>query len=144
MNQPKFLPTIKTFLLLPSAKGLFIKYVFFAGIATLVDIGFLYIFVEYFKVWYFYAAIFSYFLGMFTNYLLNKFLNFQNKSSKVIQQFGLFALVALIGLGLNQFILYALVEWFLVSYILAKVIAVFFVMFWSFFGHKKLTFKVFQ
>jgi len=123
---------------------LFVGYVILAGFATLVDLGLLYSLTEFFHIWYFYSAAFSYFVGMITNYSLNKYLNFRNKSKKIIPQFGLFATVALIGLGLNQLILYLLVEFAKLWYMFAKFIAIFIVMGWSFYGHKKLTFRVFR
>jgi putative flippase GtrA len=122
-----------------SAK-LFLGYVFFGGIAALVDVGLLYFFTEFFGFHYLISAIFSYIFGMITNYSLNKFFNFKNKSRKIVRQFGLFIVVALIGLGLNQFILWILVEFIGLWYILAKIISIFLVMFWNFLGHKKLTF----
>lgn len=123
---------------------LFIGYVVFAGFATLVDLGLLYALTEFLHIWYFYSAAFAYFIGMITNYSLNKYLNFRNRSKQIIQQFGLFATVVLIGLGLNQLILYSLVEFAKLWYMFAKFIAIFIVMFWSFYGHKKLTFNVFR
>jgi len=123
---------------------LFVGYIIFAGLATLVDLGLLYSLTEFFRVWYFYSAIFSYFIGMVINYSLNKYLNFRNKSKQIIPQFGLFATVALIGLGLNQLILYSLVEFVKFWYMLAKIFAIFTIMFWSFYGHKKLTFNIFR
>lgn len=121
---------------------LFIRYIIFAGFATLIDLSLLYLLTEFLHIWYFYSAIISYFGGMITNYTLNKFFNFRNKSKRIIHQFGLFIVVALIGLGINQIVLYSLVEFTGLWYILAKVIAVFIVMFWSFYGHKKLTFGI--
>ena len=123
---------------------LLIGYVFFAGIATIADIGLLFILTEFFNVWYFYSAAISYSVGMVGNYSLNKYFNFKNKSNKIIQQFGLFVFIALIGLILNQLILYLLVEFASLWYISAKIISLFIVLIWSFYGHKKLTFKVFS
>lgn len=123
---------------------LFIGYVICGGFATVVDIGFLYGFTEFLGIWYFYSAALSYFMGMLTNYSLNRYFNFKNKSKKIVQQFGIFASVALIGLLLNQFLLYSLVEWASLWYIYAKFISTFLVMLWSFYGHKKFTFEVFK
>ncbi len=123
---------------------LFFKYVFFAGVATIVDFGILYFLTDVVKIWYFISAIFSYLCGMITNFTLNKVLSFKNKSKKIFFQFGLFAFVALIGLGLNQLILFILVENFKIWYILGKLVSVFIVMFWSFIGHKKITFHFFK
>ncbi len=123
---------------------LFMGYALFAGFATLVDLGLLYSLTEFFHVWYFYSAAFAYFMGMVTNYLLNKYLNFKNRSKQIVMQFGLFAIVALVGLGINQFLLYSLVKFGEFWYISAKIIAIFIGLLWSFYGHKKLTFSIFR
>ena len=54
------------------------------------------------------SSAISYCCGMLTNYTLNKIFNFKNKSKKIMHQFGLFLVVALIGLALNQLIIFAL------------------------------------
>lgn len=123
---------------------LFFNYVIFAGFATLVDLTLLYSLTEFLRVWYFFSAAFSYSIGMITNYSLNKYLNFRNMSKRIIPQFALFATIALIGLGFNQVILYFLVEFAKLWYMLAKIIAIFMVVIWSFYGHSRLTFKVFR
>ncbi|HQJ05427.1 MAG TPA: GtrA family protein, partial [Spirochaetota bacterium] len=69
------------------------------------------------------------------------------------RQFLLFSIVALIGLGLNNLILYLLVDvvkthiniapqYDEIWLFFAKCVSVFIVMFWSFLGHKKLTFNL--
>lgn len=123
---------------------LFSGYVIFAGFASFVDISLLYSLTEFLHLWYLYSAIIAYLIGMIINYSLNKYLNFKNKSNKIISQFGLFATVALIGLVLNQFILYYLVEFAKLWYMFAKIIALFIVMFWSYYGHSRLTFNLFK
>lgn len=121
---------------------LFIGYVFFAGIAAFVDLGLLFSLTEFIGLHYLTSAVLAYMCGMITNYSLNKVFNFKNKSKKIIQQFGLFVFVALIGLGLNQLILWLLVEFVGVWYMLAKLISISIVMFWNFYGHKKITFAI--
>jgi len=123
---------------------LFIVYVFFAGIATIVDLGFLYMLTEFLGIYYFYSAIFAYMGGISTNYCLNKFFNFKNRNKKILKQFGLFIFVALIGLIMNQLIILYLVEVLNMWYMLAKMISTLVVMFWSFYGHKKVTFEIFK
>ena len=118
----------------------FIWYVFFAGIATLVDVGFLIFFTEIVGLLYLYSAAISYTMGMITNYLTNKKWNFQNKSKKYVQQFSLFVFVALVGLGLNQLFIWVGVELLGLWYVFAKIIALFIVVIWSFIGHKHITF----
>lgn len=117
-------------------------YVIFAGIATLVDLGFLYFLTTFIGIHYLISGAISYTCGMITNYSLNKTFNFKNKSKKIVRQFGLFVFVALIGLGFNQLILWLLVEFANLFYMYAKLISIVIVMLWSFYGHKKLTFGV--
>lgn len=123
---------------------MFVKYIILAGFATLVDMGLLYSLTEFLYIWYLLSAAISYFIGMLVNYSLNKYLTFKNRSKRVIPQFGLFVVVASIGLGFNLLILFFLVEFMNLWYMFAKLIAIFIVMFWSFFAHKNLTFKVFK
>ena len=121
---------------------LFSGYVIFAGVATIVDIGLLYFLTAFIGFHYLISGAVSYTCGMITNYFLHKIFNFKNKSKKIAQQFGLFAFVALIGLALNQLILWLLVEFVDLFYMYAKLISIVIVMLWSFYGHKKLTFGV--
>ncbi|HOF01075.1 MAG TPA: GtrA family protein [Spirochaetota bacterium] len=132
---------------------LFILYVALAGVATIVDFTVLFIMTSVFNIWYLLSATISYFCGMLTNFTLNKIFNFKNKSKLVFRQFLLFSIVALIGLGLNNLILYLLVDvvkthiniapqYDEIWLFFAKCVSVFIVMFWSFLGHKKLTFNL--
>ena len=59
---------------------LFGGYVIFAGIATIVDIGLLYLLTAFIGLHYLLSAALSYTCGMITNYSLNKVFNFKNKS----------------------------------------------------------------
>ena len=119
---------------------LFSGYIIFAGIATLVDLGILYSLTEFIGFHYLLSALLSYACGMVTNFFLNKLFNFKNRNRRIVQQFGLFTFVALIGLGLTQLILWFFVEFVNLWYMLAKLISIVIVMLWSFYGHKKLTF----
>lgn len=123
---------------------LFIKYNLFAGISTLLDLILIYILTEFFGVWYIYSVTLGYMAGVSLNYILNKYLNFKNKSRKIVLQFGLFISIALVGLLFNQIIIYILVESLGIWYIFAKIIAVLLVMFWNFTRHKKWTFRIFK
>jgi putative flippase GtrA len=120
---------------------LFILYVVFAGIATVVDLGLLFILTEFAKIWYLFSSIISSIMGMVTNYSLNKYYNFRDRRRDIVRQFGVFASVAIVGIFLNQLILFILVEFAGLWYMFARMIAIVVVMFWSFFGHKKITFR---
>ena len=100
----------------------------------------MYSFTEFLGLWYLFSAALAFIAGMITNYSLNKVYTFENKSKAYAKQFGIFAFVAVIGLGLNLIVMYTLVENFSLWYMLARLISAFVVFTWSYFGHKHLTF----
>jgi putative flippase GtrA len=126
-----------------SLAKLFSRYVIFAGIATVVDMSVLFVMTSVFSVHYLISAVFGYLAGMVTNYTLNKKHTFQNTSTRIPFQFGVFSLIASVGLILNQVTMFVFVEFVGAGYLIAKVIAVGFVAVWSFWGHKKFTFSIF-
>jgi len=127
-----------------STFGQFIGYVVVAGIATIVDIAILFSLTEFLYVWYFNAAIIGYLCGTITNFSLGKVLVFNNRNRAIFRQFGIFTAVALVGLGINQIILYGLVEFANFWYLWAKFVAIAIASIWSFTGHKHLTFKIYR
>ena len=123
---------------------LFKNYLIIAIFVTIIDVLLFYSITEFLHVWYIYSALISYMIALFLHYSLNKYLNFKNKSKKHVQQFGLFVIVSLIGLGFHQIILYSLVEFTKLWYMYAKIITILIVSVWNFNGNKHLTFKVFK
>lgn len=124
----------------PLAK-LFTGYLVCAGVATLVDFTALYLLTDFLHFWYFYSAAIAYFFGMITNYSLNKYFNFKDENPRIAKQFGKFFIVATGGLVLNQIIIFGLVEYVKAWYLLAKCVATLLVAAYSFYYHKKFTFK---
>jgi len=118
----------------------FVFYVIFAGIATVVDIGVLFLLTKTLGLFYLISATFSYICGIITNFSLNRTFNF-GKTDGIIIQFPKFLLVAGIGLLLNNLILFFWVGWIHLDLFTAKLLTVFIVMFWSFTGHKVFTFN---
>lgn len=110
--------------------------------STVVDIGLLYFFTEYFGIWYIYSATLSYTCGMIVNFVLNKYLNFRDTSRDYLRQFLSFALISLSSLALNLGVLYLTVEVFSINYLIGKVLAVIIVFFWNYFGQSKITFHL--
>ncbi len=113
------------------------------GTAAVVDFSLLYALTELAGVWYWTSACMAYLAGMIVNYTLNKYVNFKNRSRRIVPQFTVFAAVAAAGLLLNQSILLVLVEWGNIWYMSAKVVAAAVVLCWSFYGHYRFTFRMF-
>jgi len=123
---------------------LFINYLLIGGFSSLIDIGLLYFLTEFFGLWYFYSSIISYLGGAIPNYTLNKCFNFKNKSKKIIPQFTAFLLVSVSGLFITQILIFLFVEFFNLWYIIAKIITIAAVIFWNFYGIKKIAFGIFK
>ncbi|MDR3223732.1 MAG: GtrA family protein [Methanobrevibacter sp.] len=120
----------------------FFRYAFVGGVAFLVDFGFLYILTEYLKIFYLLSATISFLIGLIVNYILSLIWVFnKRKLNNRINEFIVFALVGIIGLGLNNFIIYYLTTFLSVYYLFSKIISQVFVLLWNFFLRRYTLFK---
>ncbi len=120
----------------------FIKYCIVGVSGTVIDIGSLYIFVEYLGIEVIVGTVMSFLLAVTNNFVLNKSWTFKNKSSNYRKLYIKFFLVSLVGLGLTVASMYVLVEIFLIWYILAKALTSLLVLTWNFLANKLWTFKL--
>lgn len=127
----------------------FFKYMGVGVIGTAADWLVFYVLIGLADIFYMYAVAMSYVVGMVINFFLNKHFTFNNKYKKVHFQFLSFAFVALIGLGLNEALLFAFVHYIFSSssdlaLMASRVIVTFMVFVWNFLANKHTTFKIFQ
>jgi len=113
------------------------KYGFVSVFALAVDIGLLYILVEYGQIHYIFAATIAFCFGLIVNYVLGKKFVFQDSKLPAVQEFIWYAAIGVIGLGLNDLIIYILV-WMQLWYLYAKAVSVAVVFFFNFFGRRRL------
>ncbi len=96
------------------------------------------------------ATAVAYFLGMIINYTLNRYFTFNSSYKKIHIQFASFAVVALIGLGIQEVVMVGLVGYMFNNtsadtiQIISKVAATFIGFIWTFIANKKITFKIFK
>lgn len=120
----------------------FFRYICVGGVAFLLDFGTLYYFTEYLGIHYLLSAALAFLLGLAANYLLSITWVFNNHTlDNKVSEFGVFALIGIIGLGLNEVII-----WFFTAnvhfyYMFSKIISAVIVLFWNFFARKYLLFK---
>jgi dolichyl-phosphate beta-glucosyltransferase len=118
----------------------FFKYAVVGVLGTSIDVGSLYVFVEYLRIPVLIAAAGSFGLAVVNNFLLNKFWTFENRNPNIRKQFIKFSLVSLVGLGLTEtfmaLFVYALQLW----YIPAKLVTSCIVLTWNFLANKYWTF----
>lgn len=118
-----------------------IRYTFVGGMAFIVDFSLLYIFTEYFHLYYILSATLSFITGLLVSYVISILWVFRGfGSANRFQEFLFFALIGIIGLGINAGILWLITDYFGVYYMLSKLITAVIVYFWNFFARKYFLF----
>jgi putative flippase GtrA len=118
------------------------RYIFVGGFAFIVDFGFLYVLTEYLGIFYLLSATISFLFGLIVNYILSLTWVFnKRKLNNRFHEFVVFALVGVVGLGLNYVIIYFFTEILLVYYIFSKLLSQIFVLLWNFFVRRYVLFR---
>ncbi len=118
------------------------RYGFVGGMAFLVDYGTLFALTHYAGVPYLWSAAIAFVLGLITNYLISISWVFQHsRKMQVWQEFLFFAFIGVIGLGLNELIMYIGSDLIHLHYMISKLISTAIVFFWNFFARKFLLFN---
>ena len=118
------------------------RYGFVGGAAFLVDYGVLVLLTEVFGMHYLLSATISFILGLITNYLLSVVWVFNNRTlGNRWAEFTVFAIIGVIGLGLNALIMYVCTDKMGIHYMISKIISTVIVFFWNFFARKIVLFK---
>lgn len=110
-----------------------IKFGFVGIFSTLLDYIILIILKEIFFLNVLQASAFSFVISVLFNYVLSmKFVFIDKKNMSKIKEISIFFLTAILGLLINQIVMYLSIEKLKIYYIISKVIATGVVMFWSF------------
>ena len=114
-----------------------VKFGFVGGIAFLIDYGFLYIFTEYFHLYYFVSSILSFSISVIFNYVASVIWVFDvDKEKSKVRNFIIFIFLSVVGLAINQLIMWFGVEVLSYYYMLVKLVATFIVMVFNFVTRK--------
>ena len=113
------------------------KFVIIGGIAFAIDSSLLYIFTEYFNIYYLFSSILSFSISVIFNYIASVKWVFdvdqeKSKTNNII----LFIVMSILGLLINQVIMWFAVEKLALYYMISKIIATFVVMVWNFVTRK--------
>ena len=115
-------------------------YAFVGGLAFAVDFVSLYVLTDWLGVYYLRSAALAFLLGLTTNYLLSVFWVFQKRTfQNRLVEYLIFGVLGVLGLALNQGLMYFLTEDVRCHYLFSKVVATGLVFVWNF-GNRKLTF----
>lgn len=113
------------------------RFVIVGGTAFLLDYAILYSLTEFVGINYLLSGMMSFSVSVIYNYILSKTWVFDTKeNNRKITEFILFVILSVIGLGINQIIMYIGVEYFNAYYMLVKIFATFIVMIYNFITRK--------
>jgi len=119
-----------------------LRYTFVGGLAFLIDFGTLYILTEFAHLHYLLSAGIAFILGLLANYFLSIRWVFATRivSDKKLE-FIIFAVVGLVGLGLNELFLWIFTDLLDIHYLASKIFTAMLVYLWNFFARKRILFR---
>jgi putative flippase GtrA len=126
-------------------KELFLKFVKFGIVGAsgvVVDFGITWLLKEKLRLNQYLANSTGFMCAVLSNYFLNRIWTFHSQDSAVGLQFAKFFVVALVGLGINNALIYFFNEKQKLSFYISKAIATAIVMLWNFGANYLFTFTV--
>jgi putative flippase GtrA len=120
----------------------FFRYVLVGGLAFVVDFGGLYVLTEHAGLHYLTANALAFLLGLTTNYLLSVTWVFSRRTlDSRGREFAIFAAVGIVGLGINELVMWLLTDHAGAHYMVSKLAATAVGLLWNFGGRKALLFR---
>ena len=118
------------------------RYAIGGGIAFVVDFSFLYILTNYGHLYYLLSAALAYMIGSCVHYIFSVLAVFPSRSyENRTAEFTIFALIGLIGLGMNEMFMWFFTGRMGLHYLYSKLIATAFIFFWNFSTRKFVLFR---
>ncbi len=116
-----------------------IKFGIVGGVCFFIDWGLLALATECLGIHYLISGIISFSVSVITNYLLSRRFVFRMEEKRETKkEFILFLILSVIGLGINEAVMFAMVEKMQIHYLLSKVAATAIVMVYNFITRKLL------
>ena len=122
--------------------GQLFRYGIVGGIAFVVDYGTLWFLTDVCHVHYLVSAGIAFVLGLVCNYLLStRYVFGESRLQSHWAEFSVFLIIGVVGLALNELILYVCQDLLGVHYMLGKIVSTVIVFFWNFLARRFLLFK---
>ena len=119
----------------------FFRSTFVGAIATVADMGLLYILTDFAHIHYLISTGIAFILGTIVNYVLSIFWVFKEKKLKSkAAEFIIFSIIGVIGLLLNELFMWLFTDIAGLHYLLSKIIATIIVFLFNFLTRKKFLF----
>lgn len=118
------------------------RYLFAGAAGFTTDFIILFALTHYFNIYYLISATFSFTVGVLVTYLISIYWVFQQKSHHSrVNEFILFVIIGVIGLGLTIMLLWFFTDKLHIYYLVSKMMATIIVYFWNFLARKKILFN---
>jgi putative flippase GtrA len=118
------------------------RYTFVGGVAFIADFGSLYLLTDLAGFYYLYSAAVAFAIGLTINYVFSILWVFKSRSVKNKSiEFMIFAIIGLVGLGMNELIIWFSTEQINIYYLHSKLISTAIVYFWNFLARKYILYK---
>jgi putative flippase GtrA len=120
----------------------FSRYLVVGGLAFIVDFGSLYLLTDFAGLQYLISAAIAFLFGLLTNYYLSRAWVFDRRTFKnVAIEFAVFTVIGIVGLGLNEIIIWFVREKMHFHYLIGKAISAAIVLIWNFGARKSVLFR---
>lgn len=125
-----------------SLRHQFTRYLVVGGLAFVVDFGLLYLLTEFAGLHYLISAAIAFLFGLITNYCLSLLWVFDRRTmDNAAIEFVIFTAIGIVGLGLNEVIIWFVREKIHFHYMIAKMISAGIVLIWNFGARKSVLFR---
>lgn len=125
--------------------GQFLRYFVTGGLAFVVDFGFFALALYYFDIHYLVSNLIGLMAGNVVNYLLSIGWVFSSEKRTMemhrLMEITVFVIISLVGMGLNEFLMYVCVGLLAIQEMISKVGAAIIVLLYNFFARKFILFK---
>lgn len=119
----------------------FLKFCLVGFSGMIIDFGATWLLKEKARINKYLANSTGFILAATSNYLLNRFWTFHSSNSRVATEYLSFVLISVVGLGINNIVIYVLTEKVKINFYLSKLFAVGVVTIWNFSMNYLITFR---
>ena len=145
MQKESFIETLRRKMPRGSLRGQFVRYLVTGGLAFAVDYGFFVLCYDNFGWHYLLANLVGLVAGLVINYIMSVVWVFSEckrvLENKKTAEFGIFAIVGIAGIGINQLLMYLMVGNFDWNAKVSKIVAAALVLMWNFGARKLMLFR---
>lgn len=113
-----------------------LKFGVVGGLAFLIDYGLLYVLTEFVGIHYLISSVISFTVSLIFNYILSIKWVFDVTKKQTTKEITIFVILSVIGLGINQVVMYVGSDLLHIYYMLTKIVATAIVMVWNFVTRK--------